>query len=126
MTSYHPITIGEDSAAPTGLLGGFDIADLVDHGGGRYTLKESYVPIPYSPIELYVAGFIPPEDVPDLWVVEEGNWIYTEEGARVRDDNGHLIFTASQVRTYTIEDIIAEHGSGFRTHRSPNGIFERR
>ena len=93
-----------------GLLGGFDIADMVDHGGGRYTLKDSYVPIPYSPIELYVAGFIPPEEVPDLWVAEDGNWIYTEDGARVRDDNGHLIFTASQVRTYTIEDIIAEHG----------------
>ena len=97
-------------SSANGLLGGFDIADMVDHGGGRYTLKESYVPIPFSPIELYVAGFIPPEDVPDLWVAEDGNWIYTEDGARVRDDNGHLIFTASKVRTYTIEDIIAEHG----------------
>ena len=97
-------------SSANGLLGGFDISDLVDHGGGRYTLKESYVPIPYSPIELYVAGFIPPEDVPDLWVAEDGNWIYTEDGARVRDDNGHLIFTASKVKSYTIEDIVAEHG----------------
>ena len=51
-------------SSANGLLGGFDISDLVDHGGGRYTLKESYVPIPYSPIELYVAGFIPPERCP--------------------------------------------------------------
>ncbi len=103
-------------SSANGNIGGFDIAKLVDHGGGRYTAGSFTIAgvtdnvRPYSPIELYLAGFIPREEVPDLWVAEDGEWLRDEEGRIVHADNGHPMFTASQVRTYTIEDIIAEHG----------------
>ena len=113
VTSYEPHW-GFSSA--NGQLGGFDIANLVDHGGGRYTAGEFSLGgyagniKPYSPIELYLAGFIPPEEVPDLWVAEDGEHLLDENGNNVRADNGYPIFTASRIRRYTIEDIIAEHG----------------
>ena len=103
-------------SSANGRLGGFDIANLVDHGGGRYTaalvgpLGYSANQAPYSPIELYLAGFVPPEEVPDLWVAEDGEWLTDDEGNIVRTDNGEDIFTANRVKTYEIEDIIAEHG----------------
>ena len=99
-----------------GILGGFDIADLVDHGGGRYTAGE-FGPYgealntkPFSPIELYLAGFIAPRQVPDLWVAEDGRPLLDESGEIVIADNGFPMFMASRVKTYTIEEIIAIHG----------------
>ena len=103
-------------SSANGNAGGFDIANLVDHGDGRYTAGSFSGSgfadniMPYSPIELYLAGFIPPGEVPDLWVAEDGEWLRDEEGRIIHADNGHPMFTASQVRTYTIEDIVAEHG----------------
>ena len=100
-----------------GNLGGFDIADLVNHGGGRYSAGGFTAAgaadniIPYGPIELYLAGFVPPDQVPDLWVAEDGEWLFDEEGEHVRAPDGSWMFTASQIRTYTIEEIIAEHGA---------------
>ena len=98
-----------------GHLGGFNIDNLVDLGGGKYTagvfsVQAGHGPGVYSPIELYLAGFIPPEEVPDLWVAEDGQWLRDEDGEIVGADNGYPIFTASKVKTYTIEDIIAQHG----------------
>ncbi len=102
-------------SSANGLLGGFDIADFVDHGDGRYSAG-SFSPFgttsrkPYSPIELYLAGFIPPGEVPDLWVAEDGAWLdeYTYDE--------HRLFTASNARTYTAEDIIAQHGPRIPDH----------
>lgn len=98
-----------------GQLGGFDMADFNDLGNGRYTAG-FFGPFAnggnrpaYSPIELYYAGFIPPEEVPDLHVAEDGAWVI-EDDELVRGDDGNGIFTASSVTTYTIEDLIAEHG----------------
>ena len=103
-------------SSANGRLGGFDIADLVDHGGGRYTAP-SVAPGgrsdndgPYSPIELYLAGFVPPEEVPDLWIAEDGEILTDAEGYLLKADNGDWIFTGNRIRTYEIEDIIAEHG----------------
>ena len=104
-------------SSANGNMGGFDIADLMHHGGNRYSAGHFTVSgladnvEPYGAIELYLAGFLPPEDVPDLWVAEDGAWLYDESGDPVFAENGHPIFTASQVRTYTIEDVIAEHGA---------------
>ncbi len=110
-------------SSANGLVGGFDINDLVNHGDGRYSAGRLFGiggwasnHLPYSPIELYLAGFIPPEEVPDLWVAEDGEWLRDEEDILVHADNGHPIFTASQVRTYTVEDIIAEHGPRIPDH----------
>ena len=99
-----------------GQLGGFDIANLVELGDGRYaagrfgTFANGGNRPPYSPIELYFAGYLPPEEVPDLWVAADGEWV-VEEGSQARTEDGHSIFSASDVRTYTIEDIVAEHGA---------------
>ena len=102
-----------------GNLGGFDIANLVDHGGGRYTAGDIGVNFntvgwantrPFSPVELYLAGLIPPEEVPDFVVAEDAKWLRDTEGRIVHADNGSPIFTASRVKTYTLKDITAEHG----------------
>ena len=82
---------------------------------GRYTAGEfspqgHFDGRPYSPIELYVAGFIPSEKVPYLWVAEDGQFLRDEGGNYVLGNDGHRIFTASRVKEYTIEDIIAENG----------------
>ena len=103
-------------SSANGQLGGFDIADLVEHGEGRYSAGRiatrgwrAHVR-PYSPMELYLAGFIQQDEVPDLWVAEDGQFLRAESGDCVRTDDGDCMFAASIVRTYTIEDIIAEHG----------------
>ena len=103
-------------SSANGLLGGFDIADLVEVGDGQYTAGD-FSPLglalnaqPYSPIELYLAGLATPDEVPDLWVAEDGKTLLDEDGIQVVAANGYPIFTATKTRTYTIEDIIAEHG----------------
>ena len=116
-------------SSANGNIGGFDIAELVNHGVGRYSagaisLAGSADNIkPYSPIELYLAGFVPPKEVPDLWVAEDGEWLRDDEGSIVKDDNGYPIFTASRVPTYTIEDIIAKHGPRVPDHSKAQKTF---
>ena len=96
-----------------GQLGGFPLHDLVHLGGDRYKVQSRFGSTgnlgAYSPIELYLAGLIPPDEVPDLWVAEDGEWL-RENGEQVLSDDGRPIFTATKVRTITIDDIIAEHG----------------
>ncbi|MCY4011624.1 MAG: leucine-rich repeat domain-containing protein [Gammaproteobacteria bacterium] len=99
-----------------GQLGGFDIANLVELGDGRYaagefgTFANGGNRPPYSPIELYFAGYLPPEEVPDLWVAADGEWL-VENGSPARTQDGQRVFSASEVRTYTIEDIVARNGA---------------
>ena len=96
-----------------GYLDCYDISNMIDHGGGKFSTPDPFYSRSseqYSPIELYLAGFIPPEDVPDFQVAEDGKWLSDERGDFVKDDNGYRMFTASQFKTYTIEDIIAKHG----------------
>ena len=101
--------------SPRGQLGGFDMADLVDLGGGRYRAgdfsPEGYADqsLPYSPIELYTAGFIPPGEVPPLLVAEDGAWATDENGGLVLE-SGEPVFTASSLSTLTIQDIIDAEG----------------
>ena len=101
-------------SSANGILGGFDITNLVDHGGNQYTAGEFNTNgshgRPFSPIELYLAGLISAEEVPDLWVAEDGEWVRDSEGGILRASDGHKLFTASQIKTYTIEEIISEHG----------------
>ena len=104
-------------SSANGTLGGFDIDELVDHGGGRYTAGSFTVAgvaandKPYSPIELYLAGLVPREDVPDLWVAEDGKWLLDAGGSHVEGPNGRWMFTASRIRSYTIDDIVELNGA---------------
>ena len=107
-----------------GVLGGFILDTLVDLGGGRYRAADfSYGGYStnngfYSPIELYLAGFIPPEEVPDLWVAEDGQPVLNEDG-----EWDFRSFTASRVKKYTIDDIIAEHGPRVPDHSQAQKNF---
>ena len=104
-------------SSANGQLGGFDRANLVDHGGGRYSAGDFGLvanggnSVPYSPIELYFAGLIPPSEVPELWVAEDGTGLKDASGNWVYADSGDQIFTASKVSTWSIERIVAEHGA---------------
>lgn len=93
-----------------GQLGGFDIATLVDLGDGRYSADSRQLYRGYSPLELYLAGFVPPEAVPDLVVLVDAN-------------GRHGGFTASKKKTYMIEDIIAEHGPRVPDHLASQKHF---
>ena len=96
-----------------GYLDCYDISNMIDHGGGKFSAPDPFYfrsSEQYSPIELYLAGFIPPEEVPDFQVAEDGKWLLDERGNPVTDDNGYRMFTASGFKTHTIEDIIAAHG----------------
>ena len=98
-----------------GVLGGFNIDDLQDLGDGRYA-----VPIvaaagrtgnrqAYSPLELYLSGFVAPEEVPDVWVAADGWFVLNGNNISTTED-GNELFTAGDVRTYTIDDLVALHG----------------
>ncbi len=99
-----------------GQLGGFKTRNLVELGAGRYaagrfgTFANGGNRPAYSPIELYFAGFLPAEEVPDLWVAADGEWL-VEGDEFVYTDDGQPIFTASDVQTYTVGDIIETHGA---------------
>ena len=94
-------------SSANGVLGGFDPAQLARLGNGRYTAGR-FGPwgnnAPYSAIELYLAGFVPQEEVPDLWVAEDGRW------SGEYDASGYPIFTASDVETWSVQRIVQEHG----------------
>lgn len=102
-------------SSANGQLGGFDSADLVDLGGGQYsagrfgTVANGGNSVPYSPIELYLAGLVEAEQVPDLWVATDGRWVVVDR-RRVETEAGHPVFSASEVRDVTVEEIIAEFG----------------
>ena len=97
-------------SSANGQLGGFDLATLVDLGAGRYKALWGY-PEPYSPIELYFAGLAGPEEVPDLWVAVDGRDLTDPNGVQiVYDQHGRRLFEADDVRTYTVDDIVAEVG----------------
>ena len=102
-----------------GYLDCYDISNMIDHGAGRFSAPNPFYSRSseqYSPIELYLAGFIPPEEVPDFQTAEDGEWLLDERGYPVYDDNGYRMFTASGFKTHTIEDIIAEHGPRVPDH----------
>ena len=100
-----------------GILGGFNIDDLVDNGDGTYHFTngfggggEALNSKPYSPIELYLAGFIGADDVPDL-VELRGVRILHDEAGKVRHtEGGFRLIEADELVTHTIEDLAAEHG----------------
>ncbi|MCZ0941803.1 MAG: leucine-rich repeat domain-containing protein [Gammaproteobacteria bacterium] len=114
-----------------GQLGGFRAEDLVDLGGGRYTagVFSNFINgggvngVPYSPIELYLAGLIPPDEVPDLLVAEDAEWLRDDDGYLVRTDGGQPIFTATRIVTRAVEDIVAEHGIRTPDHTQSQRTF---
>ena len=106
-----------------GYLDCYDISNWIDRGDGTFLAPDPFYFISseqFSPIELYLAGFIPPEEVPDFQVAENGEplWRWFTQ-----DDKKYWMFTASGFKTYTIEDIIAEHGARIPDHSQAQKDF---
>jgi len=105
-----------------GQLGGFQLDELRSLGDRKYTAgnfapqraKES---VPYSPLEMYLAGFIPSSEVPDIWVAEDGSWLMSKwiKGRRhvQQDAAGNRIFRARKISTWSIEQIVEKIGPRF-------------
>ena len=97
-------------ASANGLLGGFDRSNLVALGdsryaAGRFGIWTALGSKPYSPIELYLAGWLPADEVPSTWVASDGQWT-----GEVDDEHGR-VFAASEVEEWPVERIIEEHGA---------------
>ena len=97
-------------SSANGVLGGFDLTTLRSHGGGRYTASPSNFfhnhAVPYSPIELYLAGYIPAEEVPDLWVGKNP----AVKTAPPEIEGHDYVIEVSSVVELSIDDIVAQHG----------------
>jgi len=94
-----------------GQLGGFNREELKDLGDGKYSAGRFGLignfgnTIPYSPLELYLAGWLPSEDVPEILVAIDAVFIEGEEGQE-RDEEGNPIFKSEGFKTITIDEII--------------------
>jgi hypothetical protein len=80
----------------------FDDTGAVGHfaynGDETWHLISNMVKEPYSPLELYMIGFIPPEEVPPIHILKNPN----------TSDLEHI--TASSYKTITIQDIMDAEG----------------
>ena len=113
-----------------GILGGFDVDHLVDNGDGTYhftknfsTAGEALNSKPYSPIELYLAGFAGADTVPDLLVMKGAQPLYDDEGRVRYTEDGFRLLGADEVVSYSIEDLIAEHGWRQPSHTNAQRDF---
>ena len=116
-------------SSANGQMGGFDRSTLEDLGEGIYrasatspsgfqrasfgTFLNGGNSLPYSPIELYVMGLIPPEEVPPLLVAQEPEWVDAFTGT----------FRASGFVEYSIDDLISMHGERSPTYLSSPKAF---
>lgn len=103
-------------SSANGQLGGFDHEQLKFVNDGVYSAGTSWNPranggnsMAYSPIELYLSGFLTPDQVPDLWVAPTGHW-YAPSKDESENGTQQSLFSADFTEIYTIEDIIEEHG----------------
>ena len=105
-----------------GLLGGFDREELKEVGNGLYTAGRFAVGgyadnyLPYAPLELYLAGWIPASEVPDTLIAENAKWVE-------QNDDG-WIFSATGWNTLTIEDIIARIGERIPSYETAQTHFK--
>ena len=80
-----------------GSLGGVfrsEFEEIVDLGGDRYTgAKDPVDPKEqlYPPLELYLAGFIPSEEVPDIWAAVDGERILDDFEPYFDEETGRWV-----------------------------------
>lgn len=111
--------------AGCGPLGGFDGDSLVDNGDGTYTISSTCFALggaaadttAMNPLNLYLTGLIPPEEVPDIPVPVNAqcnsiSFNYSTQTAT---------FAADGITMVSIGDIIAEAGP-----RVPNHLASQR
>ena len=125
-----------------GQLGGFQLEELETLGRGKYIAgnfgpQRAVNSVPYSDLEMYLAGWLPPTDVPEIWVAEDGQWSLKrltkeeledckfesgpfmgeldEDCIIEKDDRGYKIFVANKISTWNVKEIIRNLGP-----RKPN------
>lgn len=112
-----------------GTLGGFDIANLKNLGGGRYTAGEfwpggvGWNGVPYAMLELYLAGLAEPDEVPDWVMGVNGDFARDANGLVERNDDGEVIFTAKELRPFSIDVIIDRYGPRVPSYESAQKEF---
>ena len=113
-----------------GQLGGFDREELKVLGENRYSAGSFFTnanggnTVPYSPLELYLAGWIAPQQVPDIWVLEDGRWLLSESGSIEEDIDGHDIFIGEKISHWTIQKIINRIGNRIPNFEASQRTFE--
>ena len=116
-------------SSANGQLGGFNKDELKDLGNGRYSAgrfglnANSGNSIPYSPIELYLAGWIPSSEVPDLLVAKNPSWVQENE-QYMKDEDGDLIFQAEGFETWSMDRIIEKLGERVPSHELARKEFQ--
>ena len=99
-----------------GHLGGFDIANLKDLGDGRYhagffaPIGRVGTAIPYSMLELYLAGLATSDEVPDWVMGVDAALAIDDHGMVERYDDGGVIFTVKEFKPLSIDYVIERHG----------------
>jgi len=83
------------------------VGHFADNGDGTWRLISNSVQEAYTPLELYVMGLIPPDQVPPIHILESPDVTDRER------------ITAASARTVTIEEIMAAEG-GPRNPAYPN------
>ncbi|RJP38788.1 MAG: hypothetical protein C4547_04070 [Phycisphaerales bacterium] len=106
-----------------GLLGGWDPETFEEVGGGG-VYRADVAPAgrqqnvrPYAPLELYLMGLAPPEEVSPIRVA-------VNVTRRERLDGGRDQFAAERIDTVTIEDIIAANGPRVPAYPDAPTTFE--
>lgn len=103
-----------------GPLGGFDASSLVDNGNGTWTVSNDCFSVggaaadttAMNPLNLYLAGLIPASQVPPFPVPVNVNCGSISQNFA----NKTVTFAADGMVTYTINDIISEHGARIPDH----------
>ena len=108
-------------------LGGFNVATLKSHEDGSYTAcygnnslsnPPDVYGLPMPPIDLYLAGLVPPEEVPDLVQFEGSREFYPADFC-----DGSIGLIATSIRTHSIDDIIERYGNRFPDHSQSQKDF---
>ena len=102
-------------SSANGQLGGFDKAQLEDLGNGTFTAGKFGLvgnfgnSIAYSPIELYLAGWLPKSEVPVLLVAKNAKWVGSSAASN-SNANEPSIFEAESLESVSIDQIVEKLG----------------
>lgn len=112
---YDPVHWGVSSV--NGILGGFDLSTLernIDGNSNKYKAVCSQTDwsfgvvnssnTEYAPLELYLMGFIPANEVPDI------HYFTGISGSSLENPSKNGIFYAEEEHIVTIEDLILKYG----------------
>ena len=103
---HSPVAIKLTDREESSTMGG---VHWRDNGNGTYSRFSSpLLESGFSYLDLYLIGLIPPENVPDFYVVKNFEFV-------ARDSDGNSQYMVDKVDV-TIEDVIAAHGPRFPTY----------